>query len=244
MRVLKIIFITIGLALGALLFNACSDDDGYSLGNYWIDLATVVPVGETTYYLRMDDGTTLWPAATNAPYYKPKENQRAMVNFTLLSDSQGGYDHYVKVNRIDDVLTKNMAESKGDENNTIYGNDPVEIRSIWIGDGYLNVYFRTLFGYEKTHFVNLIPSDDEDAHLEFRHNAYDDPQLVKASGLVAFNLSQLNEIIEPEGQDTITLTIKVNTFDGNKLFNVKYVPSSLANTNTKYFNDVFLEGLN
>ncbi len=47
---------------------------------------------------------------------------------------------------------------------------------MWIGDGYLNIYFETLWGGKTAHFINLIQPDAEnDYTLEFRHNAYDDP---------------------------------------------------------------------
>lgn len=243
MKTFKLLLITTGLVFSTLLFNSCLDDDGYSLGNYWVDVVTIVPISETTYYLRMDDGTTLWPAATNVPYYKPKENQRAMVNVTFLSDSLNGYDHFVKVNKIDEVLTKHIAENKGAENDSIYGKDPVEIEGIWTGDNYLNIYFKTWYGGGEKHFLNLIPSDDKDAMLEFRHNAYSDPQINKLGGFVAFNLSTL-PMEDIGGQDSISLTIKVNTFDGDKIYKVKYALSSQGNNYAKYLNDVFLEGLN
>lgn len=244
MKTVKLFLMTIGIGLSSLLFYSClENDDANSLGKFWIDVATIVPLSETTYFLRMDDGTTLWPAATSIPYYKPKENQRAMVNFTILSDSKDGYDHWVKVNRIDEFLTKEIAENKGDKNDSIYGTDPVGIEDVWVGDNYLNVYFKADFGGTKKHFVNLIPSDDENKIFEFRHNAYDDPGTgYLQGGLVAFNLSKLTTPDTESVSDSITITIKVKTFDGDKSYNVKFATGSTA-SNAKYFNDVFHEGL-
>lgn len=230
----------IGISLGSVFFYSClDDDDSYSLDDFWIEIVTVVPIDETTYYLRMDDGTTLWPAATNVPFYKPKENQRALVNFTVLSDSVKGYDydHWVKVNRIDEVLTKNIAEDQGSKNDSIYGIDPVEIAGIWIGDNYLNVYFKTYFGGTEKHFINLIPSSDKNAMFEFRHNAYDDPKSFNQGGFVAFNLKSINTIIENS-----SITVKVKTYEGDKIYEVKFAPLTKGNIN-KDETDVFYEGL-
>lgn len=247
MKTFKLFLMIIGLGLSSVLFNSClSDDDGYSLGDFWIDLVTVVPIDDTTYYLRMDDGTTLWPAATNVPYYNPKEQQRAMVNFTILGDStttKDGYNYWIKVNRVDTVLTKAIAENIGEENDAVYGKDPVEIKGIWAGDNYLNVYFKAYFGGKKKHFVNLIPSTDEDAMFEFRHNAYDDPNPgYTQGGLVAFDLSSLSA--ENSDSENNIITVKVKTFEGDKIYEIKYTPmTKTSNVNAKSLDDVFQEGV-
>ncbi len=213
----------------AFLLPSClnDDDDNYSLDDMWVAVATVVPQGGDSYYLRLDGGDTMWPAATNYPGYKPKADQRAFVNFTILGDSTqsnlGGYAYYVKVNAIHDILTKPIAPNKGMENDSIYGTSPVSIpneKSIWVGDGYLNVYFITNWGGQKAHFINLIQTDAEkDPYaLEFRHNAFDDPSYTSGAGRVAFNLSSL-----PDTQGkTVELRVKVKTFEGDKTFVVKY----------------------
>ena len=180
MKTLRAFLLVIGIALVSLTLPSClDDDDSYSLGDIWIAVATVVPEGNNVYYLRLDDGDKLWPAATNYPNYQPKPNQRALVNFTILADSTqsnlGGFSHYVKVNAIHNILTKSIAKNEGAANDSIYGTDPVSIyeNNMWIGDGYLNIYFETLWGGKTAHFINLIQPDAENDPytLEFRHNA-------------------------------------------------------------------------
>ncbi|MGL5561604.1 MAG: hypothetical protein ACRDCN_03135, partial [Tannerellaceae bacterium] len=95
-----------GMLLFPLLFSACNDDDGYSLDKFVIDIATVNPLPQGNYDLTLDDGQRLWVAATGIPGYRPIHTTRAMVNFTLLSDTIGDYDHYVKVNYLEPILTK------------------------------------------------------------------------------------------------------------------------------------------
>lgn len=246
MKTLRFFLMTIGVALSSTLFYSClNDDDAYSLGDFWIDLATVVPINDTSYYLRMDDGTTLWPAAPINSYYEPKENQRALVNFTILSDEKDGYDHYVKINRIDNILTKDIAENLGEKNDSIYGTDPVGVSSIWVGDNYLNIYLKAYFGGVKKHFVNLIPSTDKSGGLvyELRHNAYDDPSPGYLRGdLVAFRLPDFQTPHISPASDSTTITVKVKTFEGEKFYNIKFSTKTKA-SNAKYFDDVFQEGL-
>lgn len=199
------------MMLVSLTLPSCLDDDeGYSLGKMWIAVATVVPENERVYYLRLDGGDTLWPAATDYPNYEPKMNQRALVNFTILADSVqsnlGGFSYYVKVNAIHDILTKPIAPNLGAENDSIYGTDPVSILAddIWVGDGFLNIYFTAQWGGREAHFLNLIQPDPANPYtLEFRHNAYDDPQVTSGSGRVAFNLGSLPDT---KGE-TVDLTI-------------------------------------
>ena len=216
------------LLAAILLLPACSDDESsYSLGDIWIAIATVVPQGDGVYYLRLDNGETMWPAATNYPGYRPRMDQRAFVNFTILADSTtsnlGGFAYYVKVNAIHDILTKPIAPDLGAKNDSIYGTDPVLIPqedNIWVGDGYLNIYFVTDWGGKTAHYINLIQPDPEgDPYtLEFRHNAYDDPGYSAGAGRVAFNLGSLPNT---EGE-TVDLNVKVLTPDGEKIYRLKY----------------------
>ena len=98
MKTKRLFFNCAGGVMIALFLNSCNlDNNGYSLGDVWYSLATVNPLDNGRIYsLTLDDGKTLWPAATRAPYYKPKANQRAFVYYTILSDSFQGYNHAVR----------------------------------------------------------------------------------------------------------------------------------------------------
>lgn len=245
MKTLRTFLLIIGVALVSFTLSSClDDDDSYSLGDMWVAVATVVPESDNVYYLRLDNGNKLWPAATNYPGYQPKADQRASVNFTILADSSqsnlNGFSHYIKINAIHNILTKPIAKNEGAANDSIYGTDPVSIpskQSIWIGDGYLNIYFQTNWGGKTAHYINLIQTDAEkDPYsLEFRHNAFDDPAYSSGAGRVAFNLSSLPDT---KGE-TVDLTLKVRTFDGETEFKLKYNTdkSILAATSPEYTDD-------
>ena len=210
------------------------NDPNYSLDNVWLAIATVVPQGGNVFYLRLDNGKTLWPAATNYPDYEPKENQRAFVSFTMMSDSIQGFAHYIKLNGIHDILTKQIAPDMGAANDSIYGTDPVDIpgvENVWVGDGYLNFYFIVKQGGQKAHYINLIQPDAEnDPYMvEFRHHAKGDPAISSGSGRVAFNLASLPDT---KGK-TVDLKVKVRTFSGERTYTVKYNRDKTAHYETE-----------
>ncbi len=200
-------------------FSACQDDDDYSLDKFAIEIMTVVPDGDT-YYLRRDNGEKLWPFATNCPGYNSSKT-RAQVNYTMLSDSIPGFSHGIKINWIENILTKNISPYRGAENDSIYGTDPVKIIAMNIGDGYLNIRFAANFGNTGVkHLISLIQDQEVNTPyaLELRHQAYGDNALYAAEGLVAFDLSSLLNT----GGQTVELTIKVNTFEGEKSYKLAY----------------------
>jgi hypothetical protein len=232
MKALRICVPVAGILSVALLFNSCLDDSGYSLGEYRMEIATVESLESSRHYFRLDDGTTLWPAAGYYLGHNMEDGQRTWLNYTILSDAKDGFDHYIKVNGVDSILTKKIAEDKGEENNAVYGTDPVGVdeNNIWIGNGYLNMIFSFNYGGTKKHFVNLLSAGDEENayRVEFRHNAYDDPQGMVVSGIVCFNLSDLPDT----GGETVKLTVVVNTFDGVKTYELDYNSNREQGTGT------------
>lgn len=221
---------TFNVAVAALLLAtslySCSDDDDYSLDKYSIGIATVKPLGSGAYYLQWDDSTTFWPAAGVTPYFGVDRERRALINFTLLGDSAHGgvkgYDYTIRVNRIDSVLTKQIAANLGEKNDSVYGNDPVWMKSVWIEDGYINFQFETYFDGLTKHFINLVETDAPNS-LEFRHNAYGNLAGGLGWGLTAFRLNTL----AATGDDAVvTLTIKYRSYDGEKSLQLQYKPGT------------------
>jgi hypothetical protein len=220
MKTLKLFFISMGVVITLFLFNSCLDDDnGYSLSNMWVSIATARPISDNSFYLTLDDSTTLWPGAPLYINYQPVKPQRVQINYTKLGDNFEGYDYAIKLNAIDTILTKTISENLGAKNDSVYGTDPVEITAIWVGDGFLNIEFKAYFSGSVKHFVNLLSADDKDAYnLEFRHNAMGDYSSHLRYGFVAFDLSSLPNT---DGKD-VKLLIKANTFGGVKEFEKKY----------------------
>jgi hypothetical protein len=198
------------------------DDDGYSLGDHWWSIATARPLSDNAFYLTLDDGTTLWPAAPTHIRFQPEHPQRVAIDYTLLGDKFQGYDHAIRLNLLDTVLTKAPVQDFGIKNDSVYGKDPVKISAIWVGDGFLNVSFQTRFSGAFKHAVNLVNRaelSDVPYHLEFRHNAFGDTDGQWRSGLVAFDLSSLTS-----DSSTVKLHVFVDTYEGSKDYKLDYSP--------------------
>lgn len=206
---------------------ACSDSDGYSLGDFRISIATVVPEGEMTYSLLLDNGNKLWPAATDV-YYKPYENQRVFVNYTLLSGKMNGFDHYIKVNDIWNVLTKQVIELT-EANADSIGNDPVRMNELWIGNHFLNTSFSFNYSGVRPHAINMVQNkmvtndDGGVLELEFRHNSYNSTSNVLYNGFACFDLRPFRV----EGKDSIPIRVMVKDWDGDKEYDLMYRYSEL-----------------
>ncbi|WP_288208106.1 NigD-like protein [uncultured Parabacteroides sp.] len=219
MKTLKLFLMATGVLFTSLTFQSCLDDDDYYYGGNWRAnaLVTVKPVSDDSFFLQLDDTTTLFPVNITSSPYGDKE-VRALVNCRLVDKPSEGYSKAVYVNWIDSILTKQMAPDLGVENDSVYGTDPVEMLKDWVTiaeDGYLTLRFRTLWGdRSKAHFVNLLVSEDpaNPYEVEFRHNAYGDVHGIEGDGLVAFNLAKLPDT----NGKTVKLKLKWKSFSGDK----------------------------
>jgi len=210
-------------------FTACDDDDdGYSLGDFWIDIATVEnPDNNTAFYFLLDDNTRMWTAASDLLNYRPKNGQRILADYTLLSDRPSGspYDHDVKLNDVYEILTKNIFEITPATQDSI-GNDPIEIEDIWVGSNYLNIEFEYK-GLNKIHFINLVRDrsktyNDGRVHLEFRHNAHSDTQTYDKWGIASFDLRSL------QNTESVQLVIHSKEYDGDEeIHELTYTPNDV-----------------
>lgn len=199
-------------------FQSCLDDDdnnAYYL-RYPNALVTVKEAADGAFFLQLDDKTTLLPTNVKTSPFGDKE-VRALMNYSEVDEASGEYTKAVHINWIDSILTKPIAPDLGEENDEIYGTDPVEIVNDWVTlaeDGYLTLRFRTVWGGSKKHFVNLLLGQnlENPYEVEFRHNAYGDTYGETGDGLVAF---KLDELPDTEGK-TVKLKLKWKSFSGDK----------------------------
>ncbi len=205
--------------VAAAALQSCNDDDDNRNLAYPNALVTLKTNASGTFFLQLDDSTTVIPTNMKASPYGKKE-VRALANINM--DAKEPKDHVKSgyVNWLDSILTKNMAPNLGDKNDATYGNDPVELVKDWttlVEDGYLTLRFRTYFGYGKRHVLNLIPTG-KPYEVELRHNAQGDDRRVVRDGLVAFRLSSLPDT---QGKE-VELTVKWKSFNGDKSAKFKY----------------------
>ena len=87
----------IGLAIiGILLINTGCDDNSKSLGNFGIDIATIINEGDNAYSLQLDNGKRLWPVAKAGTvitsYYGTRQHPiQGVTNFHLGIDIGNAY---------------------------------------------------------------------------------------------------------------------------------------------------------
>lgn len=146
---IKHLFAATAILAGAFTLQSCLDDDDnncyrYSLPNA---LVTVKHASDNLLFLQLDDSTTLLPCNVKTSPFGEKE-VRALVNYTPVDEPSGEFDQAIHINWIDSILTKPIAPDLGEENDKVYGTDPVEIVNDWVTiaeDGYLTLRFRTLW---------------------------------------------------------------------------------------------------
>lgn len=190
------------------VLQSCSDDDGYSLGDFTPPLWATVRTTGNAFYLDCDVWGTLWPVNTDLGWYKPAEGQRVITVFNPLWDNYEGFDHAVKLLRLQDVLTKEVETLTPDTEEEL-GDDPVLIYQgdISISGGYMNIFFLQNLPSETKHRISLVrPQDDRELygddgyiHLELRYNDYDDVTDRRAYGAVSYNLGSLDVTSETKG---------------------------------------------
>lgn len=217
----SIAFLVVTIAL-----VSCNDNNSYSLDKSWISIVSVNKLSNNTYDFTLDNGKKLWIATPSTGNLNPKY-ERAIINYTLLSDKVNGYDHYIRLNGYHDVLTKGVIYADPNNKNTqdSIGNHPIKVYAVWEGGGYLNIRFGYDAGGISKHMLNLVAAqpdlsvNDTSVKLEFRHNKNGDIERYPAAGYVSFDLTPY----KIAGRDKVSFEIKAKDFDGNdKVYTVEY----------------------
>ena len=123
---------SVAVLASVMIFQSCLDDDDNDYYRYALPnaLVTVKPVADNSFFMQLDDSTTLLPVnMKNSPY--GEKEVRALVNFDPVNESSGEYDKAVHINWIDSILTKPIAGDLGDKNDEVYGTDPVDMINDW-----------------------------------------------------------------------------------------------------------------
>lgn len=194
------------------IFSSCSkNEDYYSLNDVWLSLGIMDTNNDYgyDYLVYCDNGDTLFPAASDVPYFNAKDSQRVLVNFTIL-DGVGttAQKYYVKINNLQEVLLKDPIEATAANTDSL-GHDSITINNLWIAKDMMNIECTYLGGIEQ-HYINLTYTTNDSGQieqpieLEFRHNANNDNAKALLSGIVSFRLNKL----QIEGQDSLNYVVR------------------------------------
>lgn len=212
----------LGLLLLALvpMLQSCNDDDGYSIGDLGWDWATVRTTGGGGYYLEGDRWGIIDPITTSIPWYRPVDGERVVTFFNPLADLSNKDGVQVKMEGIQDVLTKEVEEMTT-ENEADFGNDPIVIYEgdMWLGGKYLNIIFQQNLPRSEKHRISLVESKvvtpleaDNYIHLELRYNTYKDVTNYWGWGRVSYNLEKFYPAVEQRDASTLKgFKVKINS---------------------------------
>ncbi len=216
-----------------------SCDDDQETTRYEANIVTIKPQENNSWLLQLNDSTRLLPSNISASPYGTKELRAYVVyvNQGRANSSTQTRDYQVNVVSIDTILTKALSENliapnnhqgsmaEDSSNYRAYGADPVGITDSWettATDGYLTLRFCAKFGGATPHAFHLVHRDDldEDYVLELYHDAQGDTDGPMADGIVAFRLSDHFNL----PNDSIRLTLKYKSFNGEKYATFDYKP--------------------
>lgn len=217
------------LTVMTIALQSCNNDDDDYYTYPYLQPTAVVTVkpdsGNTSFLLQVDDSTRVIPTNMRVSPFGNKE-VRALVNFTPNASTANQRYMPVTINWIDSILTKPTVPDYGTKNDSVYGNDPVEVVNSWetvAEDGYLTLRFRTRWLPSSVHTINLVhrPEADNPYILELYHDANSNPmQGAVADGMVAFRLD--DAFNRPD--TAITITLKWYSYSGPKTHKFRYRP--------------------
>lgn len=214
--------------IAALMLQACQTERP----NYMNALVTIKPIdGNSTFYMQLDDSTTLWPANYALSPFGDKE-VRALTSFEVMESTQQGYDYTVSIAYIDSVRTKQTVATSGntETDNAKYGNVPIEIIRDYttvVEDGYFTLRFRVEYDpFHPQHALELVTGSNPDNPYEVvlhhkiigRDVTSSSPIYSTRDGIIAF---RLNALPDTQGKD-VKLTVKWESFSGEKTHDFLY----------------------
>lgn len=224
MKSLRTIIIIMAAVLAMPVLHSCdTDDDCVYSGVYPNAMVTVKKTAGGGVFLQLDDNTTLLPVNMKSSPYDLEE-VRAFASLRFTDDDSGQYTKAAYVNWMDSVLTKFTVPTEGEDDDSKYGADPIDIVRDWttvVEDGFLTMRIRTAWGNTtKPHYINLIRgvNPDNPYEVELRHDANGDTYGPARDAVVAFNLKDL-----PDTQgNTVKLKVRWNSPSGEKTYEFDY----------------------
>lgn len=236
----KIEFLFIIVVLGTCILISCSNKEEYSLDKHVENIVTVEnndgskksysSAVENNRSFIVGDSTQLLVVADAVPSYTV-DSRRAYINYTILDKIPDEDRYYIKLNGIVPVTTKGISWMNPMELEKM-PNDPIGIKNITISNGYINVMYYFNYGADPAkHELKLYRTyesgdnqqeiwDKEVIILDLRHNAEKDDERWVKNDMACFDIRSLRK---KNINDTLKIKIKINTFEGRKIYDYKYV---------------------
>jgi hypothetical protein len=214
-------YILILIALISLFsVTGCFKDE--TPGEIYFSTIGVINIANDSMFLSSDDDEKIFIKNKN-DLKDIKNNDRLIIEFTLIKDSIPRIDYIANVTRFEAVLVKQIFELT-DQNADSIGNDELAVNSLWVKKDFLNFSFYYYYN-SIGHRINLIrpqgavPTDT--VELEIRHNDMDDNKTYSGGGFVSFNLSSIKNDLK----DSVIIHVKAKEYNSHsfsKYFTYKY----------------------
>lgn len=193
-------------------------DHGYSRDNVWIGFGLIQKdTAAKAFTIELDNGSILFPETNSGWYDMVTNHQRVLANYTITSnkqDSLNPIEYYVKINSLRNILYKGIFDITPAKEDSI-GHDPIHVKDHWLKDNMLNFELSYLGG-SRIHYINLVrepgAAATEPVILQLRHNANGDPDMIRMSAVVTFDLSSL----KVAGKDSVTFKVVSKDFNGDE----------------------------
>ncbi|MBC8005793.1 MAG: NigD-like N-terminal domain-containing protein [Verrucomicrobia bacterium] len=204
-----IFYLMFGITFGFLSSCELLDEDENSMNNAWVGFGLVhKDSGNNSFTIELDNGEVLFPANSTGWNDDVTDNQRVLANFTVINEKENteNVEQYdVRINSLRNILYKGILDITPAIEDSI-GNDPIHVKDHWQKKNMLNFELQYRGG-NKMHYINLVKQPNatatEPVVLELRHNDNDDPDLIRMSAVVTFDLSS----IKIAGKDSVTYKV-------------------------------------
>lgn len=216
-------------AVAALPLLQSCNDDAQSIAYIW---ASVQPLTNSDYYFKLDNGQTAYPGdKSRIGNYEATEGQRAILYYQKQDRIAEGYHYNFKLFAIDNILTKAPKTIDSQEELEAVGDDQIDILSLRISGGYLDIHFKIGVTSESKHELNLIvnhaiPATTTDADgytmVEFRHKAHGATSAYYSEDLVSFRLGDLDPAVT--GSKGLCIRVRTITHGIEEIRYIKVKP--------------------
>lgn len=187
-----------------LLFAGC-EKEPKRMDDYLVDFATLLEEG-TGYRFRLDNNRIMIPKGVDD--YKGKEGQRVILNYIPLKGDT------IQVRRISDIFT-GMIQPDGFPEG--YVDDPVKIKSVWVGGDYLNMIMEIEY-HSVPHVVSLFRDHSSGTiDLWFSHSRNNDPRGYPQTMYTSFSLQRLRS---ESNNALIPFRLFINSQTGQRTFHL------------------------
>lgn len=203
--------------LMVVFFDSCQNSDrfDYGLGAYKEEIASVKKNGIYTDFL-LDDGRYVH----NVKIVRDttlKDDQRLLINYTILSDSTPGFYQTVRLNFYDQVLSSSLY-SWDKARIDSFPDDPVELSSAWLGRHYLNISI--YIDYNSKQHKILLAADknnvgDSTVYLYFKQDDNGDTKGASTWVVASYDLEPV--LGNPLGDRKIIVRFNTTNYGAAKL---------------------------